>query len=123
MNDNHNLTTAEEKLASIIWQKAPIASPALVDIAWETLGWKKSTTYTVLRKLCEKGVFTNNNALVETALTREQLTAMQSRRFVNSSCGGSLPAFIAAFASGKKLSPKEAKEIKALIDSLQEDNK
>jgi len=120
MNDNYTLTAAEERLADIIWQEAPISSPALVDKAWETLGWKKSTTYTVLRRLCEKEIFINGNALVKVAITREELIANQSRQFVNSSFGGSLPGFIASFFGGKKLSSKEAAELKQLIEEHQE---
>ena len=120
MNENHTLTMAEEKLADIIWQKAPISSPTLVDIAWEILQWKKSTTYTVLRRLCEKGIFTNSNAIVKTAITKEELIAYQSRQFVDNSFEGSLPRFIASFFGGKKLSHKEASELKKLIDQHQE---
>ena len=122
MNDNYNLTVAEERLADIIWQEAPIASPDLVDIALRTLGWKKSTTYTVLRRLCDKGIFINGNALVKIAITRQELIAYQSRSFVDSSFGGSLPGFIASFFSGKKLSSKEADELKLLIDAHQEES-
>ena len=122
MSDNYTLTTAEERLADIIWREAPIASPDLVDIALRTLGWKKSTTYTVLRRLCEKEIFVNNSALVKVAISREELIAYQSRSFINSSFGGSLPGFIASFFSGKKLSSKEADELKQLIEAHQEDS-
>ncbi|MCL2572304.1 MAG: BlaI/MecI/CopY family transcriptional regulator [Defluviitaleaceae bacterium] len=121
MNDNYTLTVAEERLADIIWQKAPLTSPELVNIAWEKLEWKKSTTYTVLRRLCEKGIFVNGSAIVKVAITREELIASQSRHFVNSSFGGSLPGFMASFFGGKKLSAKEADELKQLIDQHQEE--
>ena len=120
MDDNYNLTAAEERLADIIWQRAPISSPELVDIAWAILEWKKSTTYTVLRRLCEKGIFYNANAIVKTAITREELIARQSRQFVNSSFGGSLPRFVTSFFGGKKLSAKEAEELKRLIEAHEE---
>ena len=122
MSENYTLTAAEERLADIIWQKAPIASPDLVDIAWETLGWKKSTTYTVLRRLCEKGIFINSNTIVKVAMSREELIAYQSRQFVNGSFGGSLPGFIASFFAGKKLSSSEAKELKQLIEAHEEES-
>jgi len=120
MSENYTLTTAEERLADIIWQHAPITSPELVDLALKTLGWKKSTTYTVLKRLTEKGIFVNAGANVSTAITREELIAHQSHQFVNSSFGGSLPGFIASFFGGKKLSSKEADELKRLIDRHQE---
>ena len=120
MEDKYNLTTAEERLADIIWQHAPITSPELVDIAWEMLEWKKSTTYTVLRRLCEKEIFVNINAVVQVAITREELIARQSRQFVNSSFGGSLPRFVTSFFGGKKLSAQEADELKRLIEAHEE---
>jgi len=120
MSDKYNLTTAEERLADILWQSAPISSPALVELAWTHLGWKKSTTYTVLKRLIEKGIFANDNAQVRVVLTREELIAFQSRQFVKSSFGGSLPGFIASFFGGKKLSAKEAEELKRLIDEHRE---
>jgi len=120
MND-YNLTAAEEKLAEIIWQTAPVASPELVDMAQGQLGWKKSTTYTVLRRLCDKGIFQNANAIVAVALTRKELLAHQSRQFVKDSFSGSLPGFIAAFVGGAKLSSKEADELVQLIEAHQEE--
>ena len=122
MSDSNILTSAEEKLAAIIWDNAPIPSPDLVDLAHSQLGWKKSTTYTVLRRLCDKGIFANTNAIVSTALTHDELLARQSRQFVNQAFNGSLPGFIAAFVGGGKLSPKEADELKQLIESHQEEN-
>ena len=122
MNDSSILTSAEEKLAAIIWECSPLLSPDLVDIAHSRLGWKKSTTYTVLRRLCDKGIFANTNATVSTALTRDELLARQSRQFVNQAFGGSLPGFIAAFVGGGKLSPKDTDELLQLIEAHQEEN-
>jgi len=118
---DYNLTTAEEKLATIIWRTAPVTSPDLVDIAQSELDWKKSTTYTVLRRLCDKGIFKNENAIVSTALTREELQARQSRQFVANTFSGSLPSFVAAFVGGGKLSPKVADALMQLIESHQEE--
>jgi len=117
---DYNLTTAEEKLAEIIWQNAPMTSPKLVDIAQEKLEWKKSTTYTVLKRLCDKGIFLNANATVTVALTHKELLARQSREFVDNTFSGSLPGFIAAFVGNSKLSSKEAEELVQLIESHQE---
>ncbi|MCL2406193.1 MAG: BlaI/MecI/CopY family transcriptional regulator [Defluviitaleaceae bacterium] len=114
------LTLAEEKLAEIIWRTAPVASPELVNIAYQELGWKKSTTYTVLRRICDKGIFKNDNAVVTVVLTYGQLQQHQSRQFVASTFSGSLPKFIAAFVGGGKLSSKEAHELVQLIEAHQE---
>ncbi|HOQ75525.1 MAG TPA: BlaI/MecI/CopY family transcriptional regulator [Thermoclostridium sp.] len=121
MAKNINLTEAEERLASLIWRHAPISSPDLVSIAARELTWKKSTTYTVLKKLCDKGVFKNENATVSVLLTREEQMARQSRSYVEEAFGGSLPRFIAAFFSGRKLTPEQAAELKRLIDEYEEE--
>jgi len=106
MSNNIYLTDAEEKLASIIWDHAPISSPDLVALADKELNWKKSTTYTILKKLCDKGVFKNENANVTVLLTREELLSRQSRRYVEDAFGGSLPRFIASFFWRKEAFPR-----------------
>ncbi len=111
-----SLTAAEEKLAELIWRVAPLSSPDLVALAEREMDWKKSTTYTVLKKLCDKGVFRNENANVSVLLTRDELVANQSRRYVEDTFGGSLPKFITAFIGGKKLTPEQAGELRRLID-------
>ncbi len=116
MAKNISLTTAEEKLAELIWRVAPLTSPDLVALAEGEMDWKKSTTYTVLKKLCDKGVFRNENANVSVLLTRDELVANQSRRYVEDTFGGSLPKFITAFIGGKKLTPEQAGELRRLID-------
>lgn len=116
MTKNIMLTTAEEKLARLIWRVAPITSPELVTIALEEMGWKKSTTYTVLKKLCDKGVFKNDNANVSVILTYDDLVAQQSRRYVEETFAGSLPRFITSFIGGKKLTQEQASELRRLID-------
>jgi predicted transcriptional regulator len=116
MSTNIILFSAEEKLAALIWREAPLTSPKLVEIAEKELDWKKSTTYTVLRKLCEKGVFKNENAIINVVLTRDELVAHQSRHYIEDTFGGSLPKFIASFFGGKRLSPEQAAELKRLIE-------
>jgi len=111
-----NLTAAEEKLAELIWREASLTSPELVAIAYEEMGWKKSTTYTVLKKLCDKGVFKNDNANVSVLLSKDELIAHQSRSFIEDRFGGSLPSFITSFFGGKKLAPEQAAELKRLIE-------
>jgi BlaI family transcriptional regulator, penicillinase repressor len=110
------LTAAEEKLATLIWREAPLSSPDLVTLAKREMDWKKSTTYTVLKKLCNKGVFKNENANVSVVLTRDEQIARQSRRYVEDTFGGSLPKFITSFFGGRKLTPKQAAELKRLIE-------
>jgi predicted transcriptional regulator len=113
---NSNITAAEEKLAELIWQNAPLTSPDLVELADKELKWKKSTTYTVLKKLCVKGIFKNENANVSVVLTREDQLALKSRRYVEDTFGGSLPKFIASFSGGKKLTSEQIAELKCLIE-------
>ena len=115
------LTEAENKLAEIIWTKAPIPSPELVELCRVEIGWKKSTTYTMLRKLEKKGVFENRNGTVLAVLTREEFYTEQGRQILDGGFEGSLPRFLAAFASNKKLSSKEIDELQKLIDSHKEE--
>jgi len=116
MAKNITLTVAEEKLAALIWRDAPLASPDLVALAEQEMDWKKSTTYTVLKKLCDKGVFKNKNANVTVLLTKDEQVARQSRRYVEDTFGGSLPKFITSFIGGKKLTSEQAAELKHLIE-------
>ena len=116
MSKGIQLTAAEDKLAAVIWKEAPINSTALVELTAKEMDWKKSTTYTVLKKLCDKGVFKNDNANVTVLLTRDELVSHQSRQYVEDTFGGSLPKFITSFFGGRKLSPEQADELKRLID-------
>jgi len=116
MKKNITLTEAEEKLAALIWRDAPLTSPELVALAEREMDWKKSTTYTVLKKLCDKGVFKNENANVSVVLTRDEQMARQSRCYVEDTFGGSLPKFITSFFGGRKLTPEQAEELKRLIE-------
>ena len=121
MVKNIALTTAEEKLAALIWRDAPLTSPDLVALAEREMEWKKSTTYTVLKKLCDKGVFKNENANVSVLLTRDEQIARQSRRYVEDTFGGSLPKFITSFFDGRKLTAEQATELKRLIEEYEGD--
>ena len=109
------LGVIESRFADIIWNNEPLSSGELVKKAAEELDWKKSTTYTVLKKLCERGIFQNENGTVTSKLSKEDYYAMQSEAFVNETFGGSLPSFIAAFTSRNKLSEKETLELVQLI--------
>ncbi|MDO4302921.1 MAG: BlaI/MecI/CopY family transcriptional regulator [Bacillota bacterium] len=112
----YKLADAEAKFADIIWENEPISSPELVKLCEREMNWKKSTTYTVLKKLCEKGIFKNENALVTARLGREEFYGMQSRRYVEDVFDGSLPRFLTAFCGGRKLSRLEVEEMKKFID-------
>lgn len=116
VSKNITLTAAEEKLATLIWKDAPLTSPNLVALAKREMDWEKSTTYTVLKKLCNKGVFKNENMNVSVLLTRDEQIARQSRRYVEDTFGGSLPKFITSFIGGRKLSAEQAAELKRLIE-------
>ena len=116
MSKNISLTAAEEKLAVLIWREAPLTSVELTQIAEREMDWKRTTTYTVLKKLSDKGVFKNENATVSVVLTRDELIAQQSRRYVEDTFGGSLPKFITSFFGGREISEEQAAELKRLID-------
>lgn len=111
------LGAVETRFAELIWENAPIGSGELVKLCEKALRWKKPTTYTVLRKLCEKGIFRNEGGVVSAVLSREDFRALQSEQFVSEACGGSLPAFIAAFTSRHTLTRAEADEIQRMIDA------
>lgn len=113
---DYKLTESEEKFAELIWQNEPIASGDLVKLSEKDMNWKKSTTYTVLKKLCEKGIFENENAIVSSLINKDEYCAKQSIRFVEDTFGGSLPKFLTAFIGAKKLSKHQAEELKKLID-------
>ena len=110
------LGMVEAHFAELVWQNAPISTKALVELCAAELEWKRTTTYTVLKKLCERGIFKTENSTVSVLISKDEFQAMQSERFVEETFKGSLPAFIAAFASRKKLSEKEIDEIKRMID-------
>ncbi|NLL51207.1 MAG: BlaI/MecI/CopY family transcriptional regulator [Peptococcaceae bacterium] len=116
----YKLTESEEKIAELIWQNEPIGSGDLVKLCEKEMNWKKSTTYTVLKKLGEKGIFQNENAVVSSLITKDEYYSRQSIRFVEDTFGGSLPKFLTAFISGKKLSKYQAEELKRLIDEHKE---
>ena len=109
------LGLVEARFADIIWQNEPIASGELVKVCERELDWKKSTTYTVLRKLCERGIFKNENGAVTSLMSKEEFYAIQSEQFVEEAFEGSLPAFLAAFTARKPLSEQDIQEIRRMI--------
>ena len=109
------LGIVESRFADIIWQNEPISSAEIVKLAEKELNWKKSTTYTVLKRLCEKGIFVNNNGTVTSVISKSEFYSLQSERFVQDTFEGSLPAFLAAFTRQKKLTAEEVESIRRLI--------
>jgi len=107
---------AEYKFLDIIWDREPINSTLLTKICFEKLGWKRTTTYTVLHKLCGRGILKNENATVTALVKREQVQKHESEVLLDKSFDGSLPAFLAAFLKGKKITEKEAEELKKMIE-------
>lgn len=109
---------AETQFAEIIWENEPIASGVLSKKAEELLHWKKTTSFTVLKRLCERGIFQNQNGTVTSLISREEFFARHSEAYVQETFGGSLPAFLAAFSTRKKLTDKEIDEMKDLIEKM-----
>lgn len=109
----------ESKFADIIWRTAPVMSSQLVKLGEAEMGWKRTTVHTVLRRLCDKGLFQNDGGLVTVRMSREEFYARQSQQYVTDSFHGSLPAFIAAFTQGRKLTEEERAEIRRMIDETE----
>ena len=118
--DELKLGAVESRFADLVWQNDPITTKELVILCEKELLWKRTTTYTVLKKLCEKGIFQNEKGTVTSLISKAELDSHQSERFVEDNFGGSLPAFIAAFTKRKSLSKKDMYEIKKMLDSFEE---
>ena len=121
MNDL-KLCESDYRFMSVVWDSAPVSSGALVRLCQERLGWKKSTTYTVLKKLADKGFLKNEDSTVTALIPREQVQIFESGYVVDNAFGGSLPAFIAAFTQGRKLTAQDADEIQRLIDASRKED-
>ena len=112
------LGAIETRFAEIIWANAPLTTNQLVKLCADALEWKRTTTYTVLKKLCDKGLFRTENSLVTALITKQEFEGMQSEQFVEENFNGSLPAFLTAFNSRKKLSDADIDELQKLIDQM-----
>ncbi len=110
---------SEYRFCQILWEHEPVGSTELVRLCREQLGWKKSTTYTVIKRLSERGVVKMENSVVTALVSRDQVQRSESREFIDRTFGGSLPQFIAAFTSGKALTEQEVSEIRRLIDEYE----
>lgn len=112
------LGEVESRFADLIWKNEPLHSRVLAEMAEKELSWKKSTTYTILKRLCERGIFQNINGTVSSLVSKEEFHALQSEKFIDETFDGSLPAFLAAFGIRKKLSDDEINELKKVIDTM-----
>lgn len=119
--ENKRLCDSDYRFMSIIWDNEPVPSMKLAELCRETLGWKKSTTYTMIKKLCEKGFAKNENATVTSRIPRAEVQAAESELFVEQTFAGSLPGFLVSFLGGKTISEQEAAELKRLIDEHKEE--
>lgn len=122
-NNNLKLFDAEFKFMNIVWANEPMHSRELVKLCADKLGWKQSTTFTVLKKLSKRGIVKNEATVVTSLVKCDQVQKYESEAVIKKNFGGSLPSFIAAFMSGKRISDKDADELKALIDSYREGKK
>lgn len=113
--EEYKLFDAEYRLMALVWEQEPINSTQLSRLCMEKLGWKKSTTFNLVRKLCERGLLQNESATVTSLVKRGQVQRYESQAVVDKSFGGSLPTFVAAFLSGKKITREEARELEEMI--------
>lgn len=118
--DDRKLFEGEYRLMNLVWEHEPVRSMELARLCLEELGWKKSTCYTVLKKLALRGFVKNENAVVTALIKRDEVQKRESREVVDKTFGGSLPAFVTAFLSDRKLTAKEAKEIRDMIEKAVE---
>ena len=112
------LGVIESRFADIVWQRAPLSTAELIKICAAEFDWKRTTTYTVLKRLSERGIFKNDNGIVTVLISKDEFYSRQSEKVVNESFGGSLPAFIAAFTSRQNLSESEIEQIRSIIDKM-----
>lgn len=117
---DYKLGAIESRFADIIWANAPMSTKQLVQMCADELNWKRTTTYTVLKKLCEKGFFNAENSTVSVLVTKDEYHSIQSEKFVEETFQGSLPALVVAFGARKKLSHSEIQELQAIIDNMKE---
>lgn len=110
---------SEYRFACIVWEKEPVSVKELIGLCNEELEWKRTTTYTVLKRLCERGILKNEDGVVASLYTKEQIQYSESRQFLDKTFEGSLPGFLAAFLKGKKISDKELKELRQMLDKYE----
>lgn len=118
--EQYKLGDMEQRFAHMIWEKAPIASGELARMCAEAFGWKRTTAYTMLKRLCDRGIFSNDRGTVKILMTKEEFQAAQGEQFINETFDGSLPRFLAAFSTRKRLSSQEVAQLKQMIDDYEE---
>ena len=114
------LAMVEARFADIVWENAPLSTKELITLCAEGLNWKRTTTYTVLKKLCEREIFKMEDSMVTVLIDKEEFRSRQSENFVKDNFSGSLPAFLAAFSARKKISKQEIDQIRQMLDSYEE---
>lgn len=117
--EQYKLGEMEQRFADLIWEHAPISSGELVKLCEESFEWKRTTTYTMLKRLCDRDIFANEKGLVIALMSREEFQAAKGEQFIDEHFEGSLPLFLTAFSRRKKLSNKEINELKKLIDEYE----
>lgn len=117
----YKLGEMEQKFANMIWENAPVASGALAKLCEAAFDWKRTTTYTMLKRLCERGIFVNENGTVKARMTKEEFQAAQGEEFLAQHFDGSLPIFLVAFSRRRKLNEKEVAELQKMIEAYKED--
>lgn len=117
---DYQMGVIESRFADIIWENEPVSSTELSRRSEEVFGWKKSTTYTVLKRLCDKGIFRNDRGTVTSVISREEFYSVQSEKFVEETFAGSLPAFLTAFTARKNLTPEEVEHLRRMVAEYEE---
>ena len=121
--ENARLGAVEARFADIIWKNEPLTTRELIKLCEKELNWKRTTTYTVLKKLCERGIFLTDNSIVSALVSKEEFYAIQSENFVKDTFDGSLPAFLAAFTARKALTENEVNELRKMVKEYEEGRK
>lgn len=119
--EQYKLGDMEQRFADLIWKQAPISTRSLTELCAESFGWKRTTTYTMLKRLCQRSIFENQNGTVSALMTKEEFAAAQGEQFLSETFGGSLPRFFAAFTRRNRLSDNEINELQRLIDEYKEE--
>lgn len=119
--EQYKLGEMEQKFADLIWENVPISSGDLAKLCERAFSWKRTTAYTMLKRLCDRGIFANQSSMVTALMTKEEFQAAQGEHFINETFDGSLPRFLAAFSRRRKLSEREISELKMLIDTYEEE--
>lgn len=119
--ERYKLGEMEEKFADLIWETAPVATGELTKLCEDRFRWKRTTTYTMLKRLCDRGLFANEGGTVVVKVSREDFSSARGEQFIQDAFGGSLPNFLAAFSRRRRLGEKEVAQLKKMIEEYEED--